>query len=55
MFDSHGSRNQRRVQSRTGARTWSLQRSLHAPTIWTETYRTPTEKSVELVGCYRRF
>ncbi|MDX0482338.1 MFS transporter [Sinorhizobium medicae] len=32
----------RRVQSRAGARNWSLQRSLHTPSLWTETYWTPT-------------
>lgn len=35
-------RERRRVQSRAGARNWSLQRSLHTPAIWTETYWTPT-------------
>ncbi|MCW0002277.1 MFS transporter [Pararhizobium sp. YC-54] len=35
-------RERRRVQSRAGARNWSLQRSLHAPSLWTETYWTPT-------------
>ncbi|NRP75517.1 Enterobactin exporter EntS [Ensifer psoraleae] len=35
-------RERRRVQSRAGARNWTLQRSLHTPSLWTETYRTPT-------------
>ncbi|MER9165628.1 MFS transporter [Mesorhizobium sp. M0715] len=36
-------RERRRVQSRAGARNWSLQRSLHMPTIWTESCWTPTQ------------
>lgn len=35
-------RQRRRVQSRAGARNWTLQRNLHTPSVWTETYRTPT-------------
>ncbi|MBX5137694.1 MFS transporter [Rhizobium lentis] len=35
-------RERRRVQSRAGARNWSLQRSLQTPSLWTETYWTPT-------------
>ncbi|WP_085032606.1 MFS transporter [Ensifer aridi] len=32
----------RRIQSRAGARNWTLQRNLLTPTLWTETFRTPT-------------
>lgn len=32
----------RRVQSRVGARHWNLQRDLQEPSLWTETFRTPT-------------
>lgn len=32
----------RRVQSRVGARHWNLQRDLQDPSLWTETFRTPT-------------
>ncbi|KAA3448211.1 MFS transporter [Mesorhizobium sp. SARCC-RB16n] len=35
-------REQRRVRSRAGARNWTLQRNLLKPSLWTETYRTPT-------------
>ncbi|UWU19575.1 MFS transporter (plasmid) [Rhizobium sullae] len=35
-------RERRRVQSRAGARNWTLQRSLQTPSLWTETYWTPT-------------
>ncbi|TJW00018.1 MAG: MFS transporter [Mesorhizobium sp.] len=35
-------RERRRVQSRAGARNWSLQRSLQTASLWTETYWTPT-------------
>ncbi|ESY62578.1 MFS transporter [Mesorhizobium sp. LNHC232B00] len=35
-------RERRRVQSRVGARNWTLQRNLQTPTLWTETFRTPT-------------
>ncbi|MEI9402061.1 MFS transporter [Mesorhizobium argentiipisi] len=35
-------RERRRVQSRVGARNWTLQRDLQEPCRWTETYRTPT-------------
>ncbi|MER9953176.1 MFS transporter, partial [Mesorhizobium sp. M0047] len=35
-------RERRRVQSRAGARDWTLQRDLQKPTLWTETFRTPT-------------
>lgn len=35
-------RERRRVQSRAGARNWTLQRNLQTPTLWTETFRTPT-------------
>ncbi len=31
-----------RVQSRAGARNWTLQRNLQTPNLWTETFRTPT-------------
>ncbi|WOH63745.1 MFS transporter [Bradyrhizobium sp. BWA-3-5] len=32
----------RRVQSRAGARHWTLLRNIQRPSQWTETYRTPT-------------
>lgn len=32
----------RHVQSRVGARHWTLQRNLQEPVLWTETFRTPT-------------
>lgn len=32
----------RPVQSRVGARHWNLQRDLQDPSLWTETFRTPT-------------
>lgn len=35
-------RERRRVQSRVGARHWTLLRNLQAPSQWTETFRTPT-------------
>ncbi|AYG64116.1 MFS transporter [Rhizobium jaguaris] len=35
-------RERRRVQSRAGARSWTLQRNLQFPSLWTETFRTPT-------------
>ncbi|MFC3320824.1 MFS transporter [Mesorhizobium newzealandense] len=35
-------RERRRVQTRAGARNWTLQRNLQNPTLWTETFRTPT-------------
>lgn len=35
-------RERRRVQSRVGARHWTLQRDLQEPSLWTETFRTPT-------------
>ncbi|MDX8499135.1 MFS transporter [Mesorhizobium sp. VK4C] len=35
-------RERRRVQSRAGARNWTLQRNLQKPELWTETFRTPT-------------
>lgn len=35
-------RERRRVQSRAGARNWTLQRNLQNPARWTETFRTPT-------------
>ncbi|PBB41203.1 MFS transporter [Mesorhizobium sp. WSM3866] len=35
-------RERRRVQSRAGARNWTLQRNLQKPALWTETFRTPT-------------
>jgi hypothetical protein len=35
-------RERRRVQSRVGARHWSLLRNLQEPSQWTETFRTPT-------------
>lgn len=38
----HCMRRRRRVQSRAGARNWTLQRNLLKPTLWTGTFRTPT-------------
>ncbi|RWQ72082.1 MAG: MFS transporter [Mesorhizobium sp.] len=35
-------RQRRYVLSRVGARHWTLQRNLQEPTLWTETFRTPT-------------
>lgn len=35
-------RERRRVQSRVGARHWTLQRDLQEPSQWTETFGTPT-------------
>lgn len=35
-------RARRHVQSRAGARNWTLQRNLQMPSVWTETFRTPT-------------
>jgi predicted MFS family arabinose efflux permease len=35
-------RGRRHVQSRVGARHWTLQRNLQEPMQWTETFRTPT-------------
>jgi len=35
-------REWRRIQSRAGARNWTLQRDLRTLTSWTETFRTPT-------------
>lgn len=35
-------RERRRVQSRAGARHWTLLRNLQEPSQWTETFRTPT-------------
>ncbi|AUX78942.1 MFS transporter [Sinorhizobium fredii] len=35
-------RERRRIQSRAGARNWTLQRNLLTPALWTETFRTPT-------------
>ncbi|WP_456835902.1 MULTISPECIES: MFS transporter [unclassified Bradyrhizobium] len=35
-------RERRRVQSRVGARHWTLLRNLQEPSQWTETFRTPT-------------
>ncbi|WGR97982.1 MFS transporter [Bradyrhizobium sp. ISRA443] len=35
-------RERRRLQSRVGARHWTLVRNLQAPSQWTETFRTPT-------------
>ncbi|MBX5199782.1 MFS transporter [Rhizobium leguminosarum] len=35
-------RARRHVQSRAGAHNWTLQRNLQTPSIWTETFRTPT-------------
>ncbi|MDK1378638.1 MULTISPECIES: MFS transporter [unclassified Sinorhizobium] len=35
-------RERRHVQSRVGARHWTLQRNLQEPSQWTETFRTPT-------------
>ncbi|RWK66573.1 MFS transporter [Mesorhizobium sp.] len=38
----HLMRERRHVQSRAGARNWTLQRNLQQPSKWTETFRTPT-------------
>lgn len=35
-------RERRHVQTRVGARHWTLQRNLQKPMQWTETFRTPT-------------
>ncbi|TIO72264.1 MFS transporter [Mesorhizobium sp.] len=35
-------RVKRHAFSRAGARSWTLQRNLHTPSLWTETFRTPT-------------
>ncbi|TCN17979.1 MFS transporter [Sinorhizobium americanum] len=35
-------RERRRIQSQAGARSWTLQRNLLTPTVWMETFRTPT-------------
>ncbi|MFQ6163951.1 MFS transporter [Sinorhizobium meliloti] len=35
-------RARRHVQSRAGARNWALQRNLQMPSVWIETFRTPT-------------
>ncbi|MHC2357586.1 MFS family permease [Sinorhizobium meliloti] len=35
-------RASRHVRSRAGARNWTLQRNLQTPSVWTETFRTPT-------------
>ncbi|TIR50602.1 MAG: MFS transporter [Mesorhizobium sp.] len=35
-------RAKRHALSRAGARNWTLQRNLQTPSLWTETYRTPT-------------
>ncbi|CDX18235.1 putative TRANSMEMBRANE EFFLUX PROTEIN [Mesorhizobium plurifarium] len=35
-------RERRRVQRRVGARHWNIQRDLREPSLWTETFRTPT-------------
>ncbi|SEJ82893.1 Transmembrane secretion effector [Sinorhizobium meliloti] len=35
-------RARRHVQSRAGARNWTLQRNLQMPSVWIETFRTPT-------------
>ncbi|ATU95297.1 MFS transporter [Phyllobacterium zundukense] len=35
-------RARRYAQSRAGARDWTLQRNLQTPSLWTETFRTPT-------------
>lgn len=35
-------RERRRIQSRAGARNWTLQRNLQDPSQWTETFRAPT-------------
>ncbi|MBY3476210.1 MFS transporter [Rhizobium laguerreae] len=35
-------REQRRIQSRAGARNWTLQRNLQIPALWTEAFKTPT-------------
>lgn len=35
-------RAKRHALSRAGARNWTLQRNLQTPSVWTETFRTPT-------------
>ncbi|EHH06323.1 hypothetical protein MEA186_28812 [Mesorhizobium amorphae CCNWGS0123] len=35
-------RTKRHALSRAGARNWTLQRNLQTPSLWTETFRTPT-------------
>ncbi|MER9020618.1 MULTISPECIES: MFS transporter [unclassified Mesorhizobium] len=35
-------RTKRHALSRAGARNWTLQRNLQTPSVWTETFRTPT-------------
>ncbi|TIU05080.1 MAG: MFS transporter, partial [Mesorhizobium sp.] len=35
-------REKRHALSRAGARNWTLQRNLQTPSLWTETFRTPT-------------
>ncbi|MBY3280432.1 MFS transporter [Rhizobium laguerreae] len=35
-------REQRLIQSRAGARNWTLQRNLRIPVLWTEAFKTPT-------------
>ncbi|WP_123147813.1 MFS transporter [Mesorhizobium delmotii] len=35
-------RAKRHALSRAGARNWTLQRNLQTPSLWTETFRTPT-------------
>lgn len=35
-------RAKRHAFNRAGARNWTLQRNLHTPSLWTETFRTPT-------------
>jgi len=35
-------RDRRRVLSRAGARNWTLQHNLQNPSLWAETFRTPT-------------
>ncbi|MER9127987.1 MFS transporter, partial [Mesorhizobium sp. M0959] len=35
-------RAKRYALSRAGARNWTLQRNLETPSLWTETFRTPT-------------
>ncbi|MER8783287.1 MFS transporter [Mesorhizobium sp. M1006] len=35
-------RTKRHALSRAGARNWTLQRNIQTPSVWTETFRTPT-------------
>lgn len=35
----------RRIRIRDGARNWALMRDLENPSLWTETYHTPTRSN----------